>query len=566
MIRLLAPAKNREVALAAIDAGADAIYIGAPRFGARAAAGNTLEDIRAVCAHAHMYDVEVDVTVNTLLHDDEIQEAVNLIWQLYEASVDAVLIQDLRLLAEKLPPIRLHASTQCDNRTLERVQQLEQLGFQRVVLARELSLKEIADIRKDTQVELESFIHGALCVSYSGRCYLSERVCGRSANRGECAQMCRLQYDVLDENKQEMLHQKHVLSLMDLQRTEEDIRRMIEAGVSVFKIEGRLKDVDYVRNVVAYYHQVLTRLGVERGSRGRVEIQFAPNPEKTFHRGATSYFLYERPRHLVNMETPKSTGEFIGTSGLAKGERNTTIYHLQPGVELHNGDGICFGNEGFYWPNNKVRIPSGTKLYRNYDAEFHKQLMAKEATRRLLPIRIELIDTEIGFRLTAQPMDDERMASIEVVSEKVDASNPDRAESVVRQQLSKLGGTAFVADEIYIQWERPRFLQAAVVNEWRRQLVEALEKMLSTQYTLSIHSVETIEKGTTHIVTTSKDSLVHEDGKYPLMTCRYCLLYELGQCKKSAYRGPRASYLRQGNLLLRITTDCAKCEMKLDKV
>lgn len=605
-ITLLAPAKNIEVARAAIDAGADAVYIGAPRFGARASAGNSVEDIRELCRYAHVFGVEIDVTINTLLREDELKPAVDLIWQLYEAGVDAILIQDLRLLQQKLPPIRLHASTQCDNRTPEQVSALERLGFQRVVLARELSLSEMRAVRAATSCELEAFIHGALCVSYSGRCYLSEAVCGRSANRGECAQMCRLQYDVLDENKQEILHQKHILSLCDLQRSEDDLRSMIEVGISVFKIEGRLKDADYVTNVVAYYHQMLTRLGVKRASRGRVEIGFKPNPEKTFHRGATAYFLHAdasqqqspvfgRPAHLVNMHTPKSTGEYLGKAPI-----DTTM--------LHNGDGICFGNEGFYWPNSRIHIPAGTPVYRNLDVEFQRALSAKGATMRALPINVCFEETSDGFTLTAIELSvGLPVATLPVKVEKQLAGNPERAEQVLRQQLSKMGGTCYEVNRVDIAWSAPLFFPASLLNEARRQLVGLLDnadwRAFYASHALSTRDAEVVSVSESANLPASEpanlprskatnlsksfcsqtESLELDESFEPqldsfaqrsasqaaipeaLMTCRYCILYELGQCLRSSYRGPRATYLRQSNLLLRIEPHCAQCEMVLKR-
>lgn len=586
IIELLAPAKNLEVGLRAIDAGADAVYIGGPSFGARKAAGNSLDDIAQLCRYAHLFHAQVLVTLNTLLHEDEYAEAVRLAHAYKKIGVDAIIIQDLRL-AEMLfesgefPRANgsetnderhctwLHASTQCDNRNLERVQELEAMGFRRVVLARELTYDEIAHIRANTSCQLEAFVHGALCVSYSGACYLSEAVCGRSANRGECAQMCRLAYDVLDENRHELLHQKHILSLRDLDRSG-SLGELLATGVTTLKIEGRLKDADYVTNVVAYYRLLLDRLIAEqperyqRASYGICRRTFTPNPEKTFHRGATEYFAFGRPDHLVNMDTPKSTGELLGYAPI-----DTRM--------LHNGDGITFAGEGFYWPNNRVRIPAGTAVYRNYDAEFQRQLSQRDAVTRHLPVRLHFEETPCGCRLTIAPDTtnvplsslhtqpstlDSPLASIDLPLDKQPAQNAERAEAVVRQQLSKLGGTPLEATDVLISWSQPLFLPAAVLNDLRRQAVDAFLQSLSTPSSLdSPLSTRDTQPSSLDSPLSSNAPIVN-----PLMTCRYCILHELGCCKT---RHPRRegipTYLRQGNLLLRITTDCARCQMTLTR-
>lgn len=580
-IELLAPAKNAEVGRIAIDAGADAVYIGGPSFGARKAAGNSLEDIEGLCRYAHFFRAKVLVTLNTLLHDDEYPEAVRLAYAYKKIGVDAIIIQDLRL-AEILfrtgdfsgedGGIRLHASTQCDNRTPERVKELETMGFKRVVLARELSLEEIREIRKQTKVELETFVHGALCVSYSGACYMSEQVCGRSANRGECAQMCRLKYDVLDENRQEILHQKHILSLRDLDRSH-ILRELLATGVTTLKIEGRLKEADYVRNVVAYYRAKLDQfvneqfenlkiskfenLKIGAASAGICRRSFTPNPEKTFHRGGTTYFSTGRPASLVNQETPKSTGEYIGTAPLPQG--------LTRGVTLNNGDGLCFGSDGFYWPNSRIRIPAGTPVYRNLDVSFQRQLEAKDSVVRVLPVRILFEETADGFRLTAEA--DGTAVSLDLPAEKTPAQNAERAEAVVRQQLQKLGGTRLEAQEISIRWTAPYFLPASVLNDWRRQLAErfteAREKAL---YHKDPTASESDIRELIRLVISRKEAPLPASA-FDAMTCKYCILYELGCCKT---RQPRKTgiptYLRQGEQLFRIETHCQECCMTIKKL
>lgn len=466
-LSLLAPARDEEVARAAIQAGADAIYIGAPRFGARQAAGNSIESIQRVVAEAKRYGVQVLATLNTLLKEEEREEALNIGRKLAEIGVDAIIVQDPWLMQSLIEAgIRVHASTQCDNRTPERVKELWQMGCKRVVLARELSIDEIRAIHQAVpEVELEAFIHGALCVSYSGRCYMSEVLCGRSANRGECAQYCRMRYDVLDSNGREVvddngrpLHQKYVLSLQDLDRSAH-LQEMIDAGITTFKIEGRLKDADYVTNITAYYRRILDRITPPKSV---YTYDFVPNPEKTFHRGGINYFLHGRTPHMANFDTPKSTGEAITGSTV-----------------LHTGDGICFGDQGFsvngfrpngeIIPNKPIRIPKGTQLYRNYDAEFQRHIRAE----RRIPIRILLEETQNGFRLTIGNKQQE------FTVEKTIAQNPERALQTLREQLSKLGNTIYIAQDITITTLEeccpntfPYFIPIKTINEWRRSVID----------------------------------------------------------------------------------------------
>jgi len=566
-IELLAPGKNLAVGRVAIESGADAVYIGGPAFGARKAAGNSLEDIAELCRYAHLFGARVFTTLNTLLHDDEMAEAVRLACAYKEIGVDAILIQDLRLARILLNMDgfegMLHASTQCDNRSPERVQELEQMGFSQVVLARELSYQEMRAIREHTSVALEAFVHGALCVSYSGACYLSEAVCGRSANRGECAQMCRLTYDVLDADGREMLHEKHVLSLYDLDRSEH-LRELLETGVTTLKIEGRLKDEDYVRNVVAYYRQKLDRLFAEsqgrfvQASRGRTKIAFTPDPAKTFHRGRTEYFSFDRPDNLVNMLTPKSTGEFLGRAP------------IQDSWNLHNGDGLVADDLGFYWPS-RVKIPAGTPVYRTYNAEFQKTLAAKDATTRVLPVRLTLSETEEGFALRME--DGERSVECQWKEEKIPAENGERAEAMVRQQLTKLGDTPFEAESVEIVWSRPYFCIAKTLNAWRREVVaKALETWGERDNGAPNTNQRSVCGGESEgSELFNKSEALAEELSQParipnaLMTCKYCLLNEMGCCKKLGKAERVPTFLRRGDLLLRIETDCKLCQMTLVK-
>ncbi len=480
---ILSPARDKEVAKAAIQAGADAIYIGPPAFGARQAAGNSIEDLAEVVRYAHSYGVQVLVTLNTLLHDDEYPQAVALAHELYKIGVDALIIQDLHLLDFDLPPIRLHASTQCDNRTPEQVAHLRDLGFKRVVLARELGIDEIRAIHEAVpDIELEAFVHGALCVSYSGRCYISEVLAGRSANRGACAQFCRMAYDLLDESMNEVLdehgepiHQRYLLSLQDLDRSAY-LSELIDAGVTTFKIEGRLKDADYVTNITAYYREKIDRLIANQSYSAAVyKRTFVPDPEKTFHRGATDYFLHGRTRPLANWNTPKSTGEYIGKVIEVRG--NTLRVRLKEGIVLHNGDGLTIGSEGFSvngvegnWVkiNKELTIFRNTDvpLFRNLDVEFTKSLKSE----RRIPVDILFRETEEGFELTYQTTSNSQTFRQTFAYAKEPAKNEAKALETIRTQLAKLGDTPYIARNVQIE-SKPYFIPISILNEWRRQTI-----------------------------------------------------------------------------------------------
>jgi len=584
------------------------VYIGAPEFGARQAASNSLEDITQLVKYAHRFGVQVLVTLNTLLHEDEYPRACALAHELYKVGVDALIIQDLHLLNYALPPIRLHASTQCDNRTSEQVLRLQQMGFRRAVLARELSIDQIREIHHATQhyttlpyttpsIELEVFVHGALCVSYSGRCYLSEVLMNRSANRGCCAQLCRQRYDLLDKDGNEILdnngqpiHQRYLLSLQDMDRSSY-LAEMIEAGVTTFKIEGRLKDHDYVTNIVAYYRQLLDQLidsdpSLERAStRSVYQYTFTPNPAKTFHRGATDYFLHGRTSNMANWQTPKSTGEEIGTVIATK--HNAIRVQLLPHITLHNGDGICYEDQGFainriegdwLYPNNQypttnsqyplakrplpnsptgVQLPKvGTTLYRNLDNEFLRSLHAE---RRIpVDIRFEVVDE--GYRLTIG----ETSAFFE--AEHQVANNQKRALQTIIQQLSKLGDTDFVVKEIHIfdfgvpcTDSFPYFIPIGQLNQWRREVI-ASYRPEGVQYPIG---------GTPSHSEASYSSQCERpiaQASYPLMTCKYCILNELGHCRKSNPMSNEPRYLRlQNGTILSLEFDCKHCEMHIAK-
>ena len=593
---LLSPARDITVAKAAIQAGADAVYIGAPRFGARQAAGNSLDDLQALVRYAHTYGVQVLVTLNTLLREEEYAEAVEMAWALYHIGIDALIIQDLRLLTFRLPPIRLHASTQCDNRTAEQVIRLQDLGFRRVVLARELSISEIRAIRDavvahseahgQTPIELEAFVHGALCVSYSGRCYMSEVLTGRSANRGACSQMCRMQYDLLDADMQELtddqgrpIHQRYLLSLQDMDRSAH-LQELIDAGVTTFKIEGRLKDADYVTNITAYYRQKLdalpslnSKLSTLHSPLSTLHYAFSPDPAKTFHRGGIDYFLHGRTAHMANWETPKSTGEYIGRVAAI---RNGKIrLSLQGGITLHNGDGLCFGDQGFSvngvegdWilPNALPKdLLAGDKVFRNLDTAFVKSLRCE----RRIPVDILFAETNDGFRLRIGDTEKLFAYAHEL------AKNPERALQTLREQLTKLGDTPYAVRRLTLD-TRPYFLPISVLNAWRREVVE--EKLQDSpqpadplQLPLQRGRVEELPST---IETNLSPSLCREgwggsflspfkgEPERVLMTCRYCLLHEMGYCRKTAPLRNEPRYLRLRNgTILRLHFDCQRCEM-----
>ena len=597
---------------AAIQAGADAVYIGAPEFGARHAAGNSIEDIAQLVRYAHRFGAQVLVTLNTLLNDNEYPHACALAHELYKVGVDALIIQDLNLLNYDLPPIRLHASTQCDNRTPEQVLHLQQLGFRRVVLARELSLQEIKDINNALlihnskfKIELEAFVHGALCVSYSGRCYLSEALMDRSANRGCCAQPCRQRYDLLDKDGNEILddkgkpiHQRYLLSLQDMDRSRH-LKEMIEAGVTTFKIEGRLKDRDYVTNIVAYYRQLLDQLidstpELQHASTASIyHYNFTPNPTKTFHRGKTDYFLYGRTQNMANWHTPKSTGEKIGTIIAIK--HNAIRVQLLPNITLHNGDGICYEDKGFainriegdwLYPNNQypitnnqyplakrplpnsptgIQLPKvGTTLYRNLDNVFLRSLQAER--RMPVDIRFEVVDA--GYRLTIGDKSTIFKAEHQV------ANNPQRALQTIIQQLSKLGDTDYIAKEIQVFAHDqqctdsfPYFVPTSQLNQWRRELI-ASNSPTGVQYPIGdtpSHSEASHSPTGVQYPIGGKPS--HSEASYPLMTCKYCILHELGHCRKSNPMANDPRYLRlQNGTLLSLEFDCKNCEMKILKL
>ena len=506
-IEILSPAKNLEVGIAAINHGADAVYIGGPSFGAREKVGNSIEDIEKLCNHAAVFGAKVYVTLNTLLFDNELEQARKIAWDCYNAGVDALIVQDMALLMMDMPPIALHASTQCNNTTAEKVKFLEDVGFKQVVLARELSINEIKEIRSKTTVPLEFFVHGALCVSYSGQCYLSHVIGHRSANRGACAQPCRLKWNLEDENGNVLIANRHMLSLRDMNNSK-NLEELIDAGITSFKIEGRLKDADYVKNTTAFYRQAIDEIiekrpDLERASRGVSTPSFVPNLDKSFSRGFTDYFAHGRQKNIDAPFTPKSMGEYIGEIKKIDGKR--LIVKLKEDVTLHNGDGLCFldddkqlqgfnvnGVEGNVilcskeispLPSvgrndiKKIVISSEAKrsreisLYRNFDIIWQKSVENSTGNRKL-PIRLELSETSDGLRLSSGNV------SVCLQCQKDVAKNPEKVIETIRTKLSQWGDTKFVVENIDIQLDTVYFIPTSILGEMKRQLVTELEKSL----------------------------------------------------------------------------------------
>lgn len=599
-IELLAPAKNLECGIEAINHGADAVYIGAPHFGARAAAGNSLADIEALVQYAHLYNVRIYVTVNTILRDDELKETEAMIWDLYRVGVDALIVQDMGLTQLNLPPIPLHASTQMDNRTVEKVRFLADAGFRQVVLARELSVNEISRIHAacpDTLLEV--FIHGALCVSYSGQCYVSEACFGRSANRGECAQFCRLQFDMTDADGKVIEKGKHLLSLKDMNQSD-NLEELLDAGASSLKIEGRLKDVSYVKNVTAYYRQKLDALFKRRkeyvrASSGSVKLAFRPQLDKSFSRGFTDYFAHGRNPGIFSFNTPKSLGEEVGTVKEIRGN-----YLTVAGVKaFSNGDGLCYLDaqgrlQGFrvnrvennkLFPQEMPRIKPKTVLYRNFDQEFDR-IMQKKSAERKLAVDVSLAENNFGFTLT---MCDEDGNSVSMaLSKNKELARTPQHDNLINQ-LGKLGNTPFVPRNIEVDLSENWFIPSSELAELRRATVEKLLSLRRINYHRELWRMPETEHPYPQKELTYLGNVMNKEAaafyqkhgvekiapafevEHPegaaLMFCKHCLRYSMGWCPvhhkvKSPYREPY--YLVSGDgKKFRLQFDCKNCQMKV---
>ena len=584
LLELLSPARDLECGIAAVDHGADAVYIGAPRFGARVAAGNSVEDIQKLCDYAHQFGVKIYATLNTLLRPEEQEQARLMAWDLYRAGVDALIVQDDVFLEMKLPPIPLHASTQMDNRTAEKAIQLKKLGFNQIVLARELSLEDIKNIHKAVpDVTLEAFVHGALCVSYSGRCYASEYCFGRSANRGECAQFCRLPFSLEDANGNTLIKDKYLLSLKDMNR-QKYLEEMLDAGVRSFKIEGRLKDIAYVKNVTASYRQALDaiikrRPEFVRSSFGTSTYTFQPDLSRSFSRGYTDYFLKGRTNDLASPDTPKSRGREVGR---VKEVRNGCIIVSSTEV-FSNGDGLCFLDaegklqgfrvnkaEGNHLDSRPSKSPSkgdvlsstlrggreGFVLWRSFDKQWEDLMNGKTAERRIAA-KFLLEETEQGFRLTFSAEDGTKRSE-EFTAEHQPARTDQTAS--IRDVLSKLGDTPYTCKDIEIRFSQAWFIPRSVLAEWRRKVTAPTKPPRGEAF------VPDFTKTQTNLSPSGET-----EGDCPLMTCRFCLRHAWGQCKKESpmvnakwsngkWTEPLYLVLGDGRRF-RLEFDCKKCEM-----
>jgi 23S rRNA 5-hydroxycytidine C2501 synthase len=610
-LELLAPAKNADYGIEAINHGADAVYIGGPAFGARAKAPNTVQDIARLVQHAHRFHAEVFVALNTIFHDNELEGVRQLVHQLYDSGVDALIVQDMGLLELDLPPIQLHASTQTDIRTVEKAQFLDQVGFSQIVLARELDIATVRKIADATTANLEYFIHGALCVAFSGQCFISHAHTGRSANRGECSQECRLPYTLEDQKGRIIGKDKHYLSMKDNDQSA-NLRALIAAGVSSFKIEGRYKDLPYVKNATAHYRQLLDEILEEmpqyaKSSAGHASYTFTPQPEKTFNRSATDYFANGRQADIGAFDTPKFSGEALGTVRKV----GKDFIDVATDIALHNGDGVCYFDvhkelvglrvntvqtldlhTQRLFPNEMpADIRNNTQLYRNRDHAFMR-LLEKDSATRKIALDAVLYETQDGFALT---LTDEQgfIATAQCAAEKQPANDIAKAESSLRENLAKLGNTDFVAKEISLELTQCWFLPASVVNQLRRDAVEQLIAIRTLAYERpplraaveppAIYPQDSLSY-LANVYNQKARDFYHKHGvklidsayeanetldEVPVMITKHCLRFSHGLCPKEAkgvigVQGTVTAEpmtLISGNDRYTLKFDCKPCEM-----
>ena len=600
-IELLAPAKNLETGIAAINYGADAVYIGAPKFGARAAVGNTLEDIGELIKYAHQYWAKVFITMNTILYDNELKEAEALIHQLYKLGADALIVQDMGILEMDLPPIELHASTQTHNFDLERIQFLEKAGFKRIILARELSLEQIKEIRANTSVDLEYFVNGALCVCLSGQCYFSHAITGRSANRGECSQACRMKYNLEDADGNILAKDQHLLSLKDLNLSNE-ITDIVNAGICSLKIEGRLKDISYIKNITSHYSEKLDAAihhnkELERASSGHTKVNFKPDPERTFNRGFTSYFFKGRIPEIANFFSPKSLGKDVGKIIAVRKDH----FLVKSKYPLHNGDGLCFFNKNKLlkgiqvngvkgdkiYPNDMSMICDGVTLYRNNDHEFAKELKQDKSTRK---IAIDILLEQVENRITLQITDENGVSASNCLSENFElAKNEEMAQANITKQLSKLGDSIYDLNNIRLNLQNTPFIQAKILNELRRKTLDDLtsnrielaqkeetrplithpkyyaDKITYMGNVSNCKAEDFYKKCGVENIEKAFELQKNFDGK-TIMITKHCLRYEFGKCPKkmkSIGDKPGPLYLVDNNRKYSLEFNCQRCEMKV---
>lgn len=612
VLELLAPAKTADIGIAAIDHGADAVYVGGPSFGARSAAENSVQDIARLVAHAHRYHARIFVALNTILRDEELEQARTLAWQFYDAGVDALIVQDMGLLELDLPPIQLHASTQTDIRDAAKARFLQDVGFSQIVLARELSLKQIEKIAAATTCQLEYFVHGALCVAYSGQCYISHAHTGRSANRGECSQACRLPYDLADKDGRVIASDQHMLSMKDNNQSA-NLRALAAAGVSSFKIEGRYKDIAYVKNITAHYRTLLDDIiehpdaegpVYQRASSGRTRFLFTPMPEKTFNRGFTDYFTNERQHGIEAFDSPKFVGETIGRVTRID-SRARKFFDAERTTAIHNGDGLAYYNQkgelvglrvntaetiadgiDRLYPSDALPndLVPGTTLFRNHDQAFER-LLQKHSSDRRVSIDLRLEQTADGYTLYLRD-EDGVAASAHVESAHVRAEQAERALANLREALGKLGNTMFSARNIELAITEAPFIPAAVINGLRRDACAALEAARiaaharppraapveppvpypqdSLSYLANVlnqHAMTFYAKHGVKLIDAAFEAN-QERGEVSLMITKHCLRYSFNLCPKEV-KGvrPEPMQLINGKEKLTLRFDCKRCEM-----
>ncbi|MDD4526659.1 MAG: U32 family peptidase [Candidatus Margulisbacteria bacterium] len=578
-IELLSPAKDLECGINAIKYGADAVYIGGPHFGARKEASNSLEDIATLVKYAHFYNAKVYVTINTIIFNSELDKVEELINALSKIQIDAIIIQDLGIFALNIPNIDIFISTQATNISPEKVKFLEDLGAKRVILERALSLAEIQEIRQTTKVELETFVHGAICVCYSGECNMSYEAGGRSANRGECAQPCRKQYSLLDSKGKVLKQSSKLLSVKDLNLAE-NLEELIDAGITSFKIEGRLKDVNYVRNVTAYYRKkldlVLEKKGLYKASSGSIQHDFEPNLNKTFNRGYTEYFL--NTKHKVNSELSFNVGEYVGVVDRIMGDK----LWVDTAIELRNGDGIVYldgyEQQGFFvnnFANNQLTankpldITYGTALFRNYDAKFIDQLNKSKTERKIL-IEFDLREADGEYVLQVQDGDGNSLVKTSRLKDKIESFATDY-ESRITETLNKLGNTSFICETVSLQLDKQHFIPLSSLKRTRNELLAELTKTREEKVPVRNTRKEPIINNVPEILVANAKTeklfgkkknvveLGYNEGA-PLMRTRYCVLHELGMClKKKKLAQPL--YLKDEKNTFELQFDCIKCEM-----
>ncbi len=621
LLELLSPARDADIGMAAINHGADAVYIGGPAFGARATAGNDIRDLERLIAHAHRFNSRIFITLNTILRDDELEDARRMAWQVYEAGADALIIQDMGLLELDLPPIQLHASTQTDIRTPEKARFLQDAGLSQIVLARELDLAQIAAIRAATdpaRTTIEFFVHGALCVAYSGQCFISHAHTGRSANRGDCNQACRLPYEVLDGAGRIIAHEKHVLSMKDNNQSD-NLRALIDAGVRSFKIEGRYKDLGYVKNITAHYRKLLDEIIEEgefaRASSGRTTFSFTPDPDQNFNREFTDYFVNGRQDDIGAFDTPKTPGRAIGWV-TQLGDKWFELEVSDKATMLHNGDGLCYydlqkelvgvhinraesmsAKKGIWrvFPKNDMAefkdLRKGLEINRNRDMDWVRTLEKKSSDRRI-GLWAALAETADGFALTLTD-EDGFVGSASLAQAHQAATDAAKAEATLREQLGRFGTTIFEINDISLRMNQPWFVPASSLNQLRRDAVAQLEAARAKGFirlprALPVEPPTPFPEDTLSYLANVYNQKAHdfymkhgvkvidaayeskeEEGEVSLMITKHCVRYSMSLCPKQAKGviGVKGTIKAEPLLLingkekLKLVFDCKPCEM-----